>query len=170
MGQSPSHYLNQWWLVYWRIYASLGLNELREYRTGLPMRHIEPHIQGHKMFNNTLWSIFSLWLSNIWEWEMILRNVLTNWLRHCSANDRNGSWTYINCILTLIPRNTHCRPTYNAQLPALNWLILHRHITIQPSIGTFPKPETKLLSLIVLNTYGGCLIILSITAWRYLID
>ena len=24
-----SHYLNQWWLVYWCIYASLGLNELR---------------------------------------------------------------------------------------------------------------------------------------------
>ena len=26
--QAPSHYLNQWWLVYWRIYVSLGLNEL----------------------------------------------------------------------------------------------------------------------------------------------
>ena len=26
---ATSHYLNQWWLVYWRIYASLGLNELR---------------------------------------------------------------------------------------------------------------------------------------------
>ena len=26
---APSHYLNQWWLVYWRMYASLGLNELR---------------------------------------------------------------------------------------------------------------------------------------------
>ena len=25
---APSHYLNQWWLVYRRIYASLGLNEL----------------------------------------------------------------------------------------------------------------------------------------------
>ena len=25
---APSHYLNQWWLVYWRIYASRGLNEL----------------------------------------------------------------------------------------------------------------------------------------------
>ena len=25
---APSNYLNQWWLVYWRIYASLGLNEL----------------------------------------------------------------------------------------------------------------------------------------------
>ena len=27
-GQATSHYLNQWWLVHWRIYASLGLNEL----------------------------------------------------------------------------------------------------------------------------------------------
>ena len=27
-GQVTSHYLNQWWLVYWRIYASLGLNEI----------------------------------------------------------------------------------------------------------------------------------------------
>ena len=24
-----SHYLNQWWLDYWRIYASSGLNELK---------------------------------------------------------------------------------------------------------------------------------------------
>ena len=27
-GQVINHYLNQWWSVYWRIYASLGLNEL----------------------------------------------------------------------------------------------------------------------------------------------
>ena len=27
--QATSRYLNQWRLVYWRIYASLGLNELR---------------------------------------------------------------------------------------------------------------------------------------------
>ena len=26
--QATSHYLNQWWLVYWCIYASLGLNDL----------------------------------------------------------------------------------------------------------------------------------------------
>ena len=26
-AQATSHYLNQWWLIYWRIYASLGLNE-----------------------------------------------------------------------------------------------------------------------------------------------
>ena len=35
-GQATSHYLNQWWLVYWRIYASLSLNEL-----------IAPVITGH---------------------------------------------------------------------------------------------------------------------------
>ena len=28
MAWPTSHYLNQWWLVYWRIYTSLGLNEL----------------------------------------------------------------------------------------------------------------------------------------------
>ena len=33
-GQATSHYLNQWWLVYWRIYASLGLNELTSYERG----------------------------------------------------------------------------------------------------------------------------------------
>ena len=27
-GQVTSHYLNQWWLIHWRIYASRGLNEL----------------------------------------------------------------------------------------------------------------------------------------------
>ena len=27
-GQATSHYLKQWWLIKWRIYASLGLNEL----------------------------------------------------------------------------------------------------------------------------------------------
>ena len=26
--QATSHYLNQWWLDYWRIYATLGFNEL----------------------------------------------------------------------------------------------------------------------------------------------
>ena len=27
--QATSHYLNQWWLDYWHIYVSLGLNELK---------------------------------------------------------------------------------------------------------------------------------------------
>ena len=28
VDQATSHYLNQWWLDHWRIYPSLGLNEL----------------------------------------------------------------------------------------------------------------------------------------------
>ena len=31
--KAASYYLNLWWLVYWRIYASLGLNELTQYYT-----------------------------------------------------------------------------------------------------------------------------------------
>ena len=27
---APRHYLNQWWLVFWRIYLSLALNELND--------------------------------------------------------------------------------------------------------------------------------------------
>ena len=30
--QATSHYLKQWWLDYWRIYASLGLNELKGFQ------------------------------------------------------------------------------------------------------------------------------------------
>ena len=30
-AQATSHYLKQWWLEYWRIYALLGLNELTVY-------------------------------------------------------------------------------------------------------------------------------------------
>ena len=29
--QATSHLLDQWWLIYWRIYASLGINELNEF-------------------------------------------------------------------------------------------------------------------------------------------
>ena len=29
--QATNHYMNQWWLVYWRIYASPGLNEWSQY-------------------------------------------------------------------------------------------------------------------------------------------
>ena len=29
--QATSHYLNQWWSVYWRIYASLGINKLKHW-------------------------------------------------------------------------------------------------------------------------------------------
>ena len=40
--RAPIHYLDQWWLVSWRKYASLDLNELRSLRTfdtKTPYRH-----------------------------------------------------------------------------------------------------------------------------------
>ena len=37
--QATSHYLNQWWLVYWRIYVSLGLNELSSQRDHLSTQY-----------------------------------------------------------------------------------------------------------------------------------
>ena len=35
--QATSHYLNQLWLIYWCIYASLGLNELMNEHIYLPV-------------------------------------------------------------------------------------------------------------------------------------
>ena len=39
-GQATSHYLNQWWLLNWCIYASLGPNELMYY-IGIKVVQIE---------------------------------------------------------------------------------------------------------------------------------
>ena len=40
-GQATRHYLNQWWLVYWCIYASLGLNELNGVLVGFGCNDIQ---------------------------------------------------------------------------------------------------------------------------------
>ena len=45
--QATSHYVNQWWLVYWRIYVSLGLNELKN-----------------------LWNFFYLMMT-LWHWNFL---------------------------------------------------------------------------------------------------
>ena len=42
--QATSHHLNQWWLAYRRIYASLGLNELRGYRLFKKRHAMEPSL------------------------------------------------------------------------------------------------------------------------------
>ena len=53
-GQATSHYLNQWWLVYWHIYPSLGLNDLTMsftvklwLATPFPTRPWENHLPYH---------------------------------------------------------------------------------------------------------------------------
>ena len=41
-SQGTSHYLNQWWLVYWGIYVSLGLNELTDAEETLQASMMSP--------------------------------------------------------------------------------------------------------------------------------
>ena len=80
-GQATSHYLNQWWLVYWRIYASLGLNELIAPLTELfPVEHRTPaertnvqwifvSIVGHKTNTHELqWH----WILCVHPWAKVL--------------------------------------------------------------------------------------------------
>ena len=59
--KATSHYLNLWWLVYWRIYASLGLNESKYFRKGngifrkdIRIEHLE-YIASTKFFYNVIW-------------------------------------------------------------------------------------------------------------------
>ena len=54
--QATSHYLNQWWLVYWRIYASLGLNEL----TTFFKRPV--HNCGSVVLLETNWHMVEMWI------------------------------------------------------------------------------------------------------------
>ena len=52
-GDKP-YYLNQWWLVYWRLYASPGLNELS---VNDPVNYINP---GYGLsLVDTLWNASS---------------------------------------------------------------------------------------------------------------
>ena len=60
--KATSHYLNQWWLDYWRIYASLGPNELTEFRA---------------------------WISNYnhgFHWDLITKTVFTCLFNPCGAD------------------------------------------------------------------------------------
>ena len=72
--QATSHYLNQWWLVHWRIYASLGLNELNIYQTeGDDYGTSAVHIQHRSWYMHTalvwlFWSVFC-WIHNVYNIE-----------------------------------------------------------------------------------------------------
>ena len=108
-GQAISHYLNQCWLVYWHIYASLGLNELmklnspkqwNEYVKSLCMSHtsikhnhclrpisIQYRNSHHK--DKTVMTILSLsWISPYLE-RQLLYTEMWPWIQH---NKLPGNW------------------------------------------------------------------------------
>ena len=59
--QATSHYLSQWWFVYWRIYASLGLNELKH-------QAVPTHIEAEAK-----WPPFCRWHCRFFEFIFIWR-------------------------------------------------------------------------------------------------
>ena len=59
--QATSHYLNQWWLVYWRIYASLGLNELTQMSSYWFSWLLEPLITSKQLSVQPLTICFAWW-------------------------------------------------------------------------------------------------------------
>ena len=58
--EATSHYLNQWWLVYRRIYASLGLNELTAFSSLKVLKLICQMRKGHVPFQ---YDDVSSWIS-----------------------------------------------------------------------------------------------------------
>ena len=59
-GQATSHYLNQWWLVCRRIYASLGLNELITYHLTILFLLIRSK-DFFYFYGIWLYKVFSIW-------------------------------------------------------------------------------------------------------------
>ena len=99
--QATSCYLNQWWLNYWRIYASLGPNELNPDETFsdgqticlMILNKSPDFLQNHQCDQQCLFSrwlfvnteILKLWLSitEIWLWIVVIHIGVTdipNWL------------------------------------------------------------------------------------------
>ena len=62
--QAKSHYLNQWCLVYWRIYAPLGLNELTPW--GLSKMVVARYIQMNSLKWIVLFVRVQLKLRHYW--------------------------------------------------------------------------------------------------------
>ena len=60
-AQATSHYLNQWWLDYRRIYASLGLDELTRIPLG-PCKLLQMYcmISSNHMYHDVIANIFSV--------------------------------------------------------------------------------------------------------------
>ena len=69
-GDKP--FLNQWWLVYWRIYASLGLNELMlivAYFSRVINNDIVPCSWNTCMSFNDIWSWYDVISLAHWGWD-----------------------------------------------------------------------------------------------------
>ena len=83
--QATSHYLNQWWLIYWHIYASLGLNELRRLVNSSPTRptYIFLKLSSHSWLKQTFNMVSPC---STWPLLPIALRWITFWFRACIDN------------------------------------------------------------------------------------
>ena len=92
-GQVTSHYLNQWWLVYWRIYVSLGLNEFKKFVCIFTYQMIFIKMAKEISQNNTAPQVLSVplfwlwWIINSYSWfEVYFGKYRNAWYLCC------GNW------------------------------------------------------------------------------
>ena len=94
--QETSHYLNQWCLIYWRIYASLGLNELN---------------CKYGCQTNVLYTTSEEWLSNAYQVQWNIVALLTH---------RSSSRVTHNYVTKLEPLSqpvmAYCQPDPSKQI------------------------------------------------------
>ena len=83
---ATSHYLNQWWLVYWRIYASLALIELT-----YPITYANSFFSGHLIttwrFTFCMYPHSSAFLGRAWLNRMIATAPLMSRDFHTKASN-----------------------------------------------------------------------------------
>ena len=141
LDRSSHPYVNREQRFFSRLFCEFVFKSDASSSLPVILRYIEPHIKACKKSSKTPGPIFCLWPSNISDNERCyICNVLFNWMitcwtiyrkyvtssligwDHAETFTENAPCTWISYVLTL--RNTHFRPTYNVQLPPLNWIVM----------------------------------------------
>ena len=94
--QASSHFLNQWWLVYWRIYASLGLNELNSLAPGrfdYNLKLVNFKLLSMKKFLSIFCEIVIRWMPHhLTDHKSTLIQVMT-WCRQATSHYLSQCWS-----------------------------------------------------------------------------
>ena len=105
--QATSHYLKRWWLVYWRIYASLGLNALKKLWNlqSHPMYHIFKSWQNESIWNFSFMESHSFISQNWWLSSLCLR---------CTTEYQySGQYSYEYLVHVLVPEYEYKHKYYH---------------------------------------------------------
>ena len=100
--QATSHYVNQWWPVYWCIYASLGFNELT-----VPTTHLVSRFHClNQCWHSSMWSdgiTRPQWLNSLWPSDAICLHLSGSTLAQVMA-----CWTNVD-LSSVKSNNIHWR-------------------------------------------------------------